>query len=126
MKKAAAIFSILMGSMMFGTWSFLFLFNRYPQEKIFTIETGYLLVAEFLTSAALVLGGYGVLSQRKWAMPLLLIALGELIYCTIRFAGELGQAGSLAGLTFFTIVGTFGIVFSVYLVTSISGQKTIS
>jgi hypothetical protein len=84
------------------------------------------LVAEFLTSAALVLGGYGTLSQRTWATPLLLVALGELIYCTIRFAGELGQAGSLAGLTFFTIVGAFGIVFSVCLVTSSSGQKTIS
>ncbi|HLO17946.1 MAG TPA: hypothetical protein VK206_24160 [Anaerolineales bacterium] len=126
MKKAAAIFSISMGLMMFGTWSFLFLFYGYPQAKTLPIETGYLLVAECLTSAALVLGGYGVLSYRKWAMPLLLIALGELIYCTIRYAGELGQSGSLAGLTFFTIVGAFGIVFSVYLVTSISGQKPIS
>jgi hypothetical protein len=118
MIKGAAIFSILMGSMMFGTWSFLFLSNRYPQAKTLPIATGYLLVAEFLTSAALIAAGYGILSQRRWAMPLILFALGELVYCTIRFAGELGQSGSLPGITFFSLVGVSGIVFAVYLLIS--------
>jgi hypothetical protein len=49
-------------------------------------------------AAALIIAGYGVLTQRQWALALMPVALGELIYCTIRFAGELGQSGSLAGL----------------------------
>lgn len=114
-----------MGLMMFGTWSFLFLSNRYPEALTLPIETGYLLVAELLTSATLVLGGYGTLSQRKWATPLILVALGELIYCTIRFAGELGQADSLPGLAFFTTVGAFGVAFAVYRVASTNNQKSI-
>ncbi len=126
MKKGAALFSILMGLMMLGTWSFLFLSNQYPQARTFPLETGYLLTAEILTSTTLITAGYAVLSDRKWAMPLLLVALGELIYCTIRFAGELGQGGSAAGLAFFTSVAAFGILFAVYLVISTSRQNRIS
>ena len=126
MKKAAAIFCILMGLMMFGSWTFLFLFSGYPQARTVPVETGYLLVAEFLTATALVTAGYGMLSHRKWAVQLILVALGELIYCTIRFAGELGQAGSLAGLVFFSSVAVLGLIFTIYLVVSSSHQQSLT
>lgn len=116
MKKAAAIFSILMGVMMFGTWAFLLLSNQFPEIRTLPIESGYLLVAEFLTAAALIIAGYGVLTRRQWALALMLVALGQLIYCTIRFAGELGQGGSLAGLGFFSSVAAGGLIFASYLV----------
>lgn len=125
MKKTAAIFCILMGLMMFGTWIFLFLFKGYPEASTLQVETGYLLVAEFLTATALVSGGYGILSHRNWAMPVILVALGELIYCTIRFAGELGQEGSLAGLAFFSSVAALGFIFTIYLVVSLSRQHSL-
>lgn len=119
MKKAAAYFSIAMGLMMLGTWAFLLLTDQFPQVRTLPLETGYLLTAEFLTAAALILGGYGVLAGRPWALPLLLVAIGELVYCTIRFAGELGQQGSLSGLIFFSLVGLSGVVFAGILVASI-------
>jgi hypothetical protein len=125
MKSGAAIFSILIGLMMLGTWSFLFLSGQYPQAKTFPLETVYLLAAEFLTAAALIAAGYGILSGRKWGLPLILVALGELIYCTIRFAGELGQGGSAAGLVFFSTVALFGIAFAVYLLVSTSQRKQV-
>lgn len=118
MHRAAAIFSIAMGLMMFGTWAFLLLMDQFPQIRTLPLETGYLLVAEFLTAAALVAAGIGVLSARAWAPPLLLIAIGELVYCTVRFAGELGQSGSIAGLIFFSAVGMAGVVFACLLVVS--------
>lgn len=118
MKKAAAIFAIAMGVMMIGTWAYLFLVTQYPQARTVPLETGYLLVAEALTAGALIAGGYGILSGRPWALPLILVALGELIYNTVRFAGELGQGGSLPGLIFFTTVGLSGLVFAALLVVS--------
>lgn len=122
MKKGAAIFSILMGAAMFGTWIFLFLFPGYPAAKTVPIETGYLLTAEFLTATVLVTGGYGILSHRTWALPLILVALGQLIYCAIRFAGELGQQGSLGGLAFFSLVGVMALVFAGSLVLNSNPQ----
>ncbi len=118
MRKAAAIFSIAMGLMMLGTWAFLLLADQFPQVRTLPLETGYLLTAEFLTAAALVAAGVGVLRSWAWAPPLLLVAIGELIYCTVRFAGELGQGGSLPGLVFFSAVGLAGIVFACLLVVS--------
>ncbi len=126
MKKGAAIFAILMGLMMGGTWGYLFLSNNYPAAATAPLETGYLLVAEFLTSATLIVGGYGMLSGRRWGLPLILVALGELVYCTVRFAGELGQGGSVPGLAFFTAVAAFGILFAIYLVISTSRQRQTS
>ncbi len=115
MKKIAAIFSILMGLMMFGTWTYLLAFNQFPEIRTVPLETSYLLVAEGLTAAALVIGGYGVLMGWQWASALILVALGELIYCAIRFAGELGQGGSTPGLAFFTAVAAGGLIFASYL-----------
>ncbi len=118
MHKAAAIFSIAMGVMMLGTWAFLLLLDQFPQIRTLPLETGYLLTAEFLTAAALVAAGIGVLKAKAWAPSLLLLAIGELVYCTIRFAGELGQGGSVAGLIFFSTVGIAGVVFACLLVVS--------
>jgi len=112
MQKAAAIFSILMGVTMFGTWAFLLLSNQFPAIRTVPLESGYLLVAEFLTAVALIVAGYGVLTHQPWGLALMLVALGELIYCTIRYAGELGQGGSLAGLTFFSLVAAGGLIFA--------------
>ncbi len=126
MKRVAAVFTILMGLMMLGSWSYLFLSNNYPAASTYPLETGYLLVAEFLTSAALIAAGYGMLTNRRWGFPLILVALGEMVYCTIRFAGELGQGGSTPGLAFFTTVSAFGIFFAVYLVISASRQRQTS
>ncbi len=125
MKKAAAIFSIAMGLMMLGTWAFLLLTNQFPEITTLPLQSGYLLTAEFLTAAALIAGGYGILSRRAWAFPLLLVAIGELIYCTIRFAGELGQGGSLPGLIFFSAVGLSGLVFAALLVLQASKPQAV-
>ncbi len=116
MRKAAAIFSILMGVIMFGTWAYLLLANQFPGIRTVPLESGYLLAAEFLTAGALVVAGYGILKNRPWALALNLVALGELIYCTIRYAGELGQGGSAPGLAFFSAVAAGGLIFASYLV----------
>ncbi len=124
MKKIAAIFSILMGVAMSGTWGFLLLSNQFSEIRTLPLQSGYLLVAEGLTAAALILAGYGVLSRQRWAPALMLVALGELVYCTIHYAGELGQSGSLAGLGFFSAVAAGGLVFSACLVISAGKQQS--
>jgi hypothetical protein len=49
-----------------------------------------------------------------------------LIYCAIRFAGELGQAGNLGGLVFFSLVGVSGLVFAAGLIIGASRQNSPS
>ncbi len=64
MKKAAAIFSVLMGLTMSGTWTYLLLANQFPEIRTVPLESSYLLAAEGLTAAALIAAGYGVLTRR--------------------------------------------------------------
>ncbi len=116
MKKAAAIFALAMGLMMLGTWALLLLTDQFPEIRTVPLEAGYLLAAEFLAAGSLIAGGWGVLAHKMWGFTLLLVAIGELIYCTVRFAGELGQGGSLPGLIFFSLVGLGGIIFAGLLV----------
>src|SRR5512143_2242183 len=118
MNKLAAIFPILMGAAMSGTWAVLLLSDQFPAILSVPLQSAYLLVAEGLTAAALIMGGYGVLTQRQWAPALILVALGELVYWTIHYAGELGQSGGLAGLRSFNSVAVGGLYFSAYLVIS--------
>ncbi len=125
MKKAAAIFSVLMGLTMSGTWTYLLLANQFPEIRTVPLESSYLLAAEGLTAAALIAAGYGVLTRRPWSQSLMLVALGELIYCTVRFAGELGQSGSLQGLAFFSSVAVGGLFFAAYSVVSANKQRSL-
>lgn len=116
MRKATAIFSILMGLAMSGTWGYLLLFDQFPGIRTAPLESRYLVAAEFLTAFALVVSGSGVLLRRRWSPALLLAALGALTYCTVRYAGELGQSGSLLGLAFFSSVALTALFFAVSLV----------
>ncbi len=125
MKKAAALFSILMGLMMTGTWAYLLLFDQFPEMRTVPLETGYLLLAEGLTASALIIAGYGMLTGRPWAPALILLALGELLYCAVRFAGELGQAGSAAGLAFFSFVAAGSLLFGGYMVLIAYRQRSL-
>lgn len=125
MTKAAAAFAILMGVMMSGTWAYLLLFNQFPAIRTVPLQTGYLLVAEGLTAIALIIAGYGIFSHQSWGLALMLVALGELIYCTIHYAGELGQEGSMAGLVFFSLVAAGGLFFVFGLLQLASGQRPL-
>jgi hypothetical protein len=60
-----------------------------------------------------------------WGLPLILLALGELIYCVIRFAGDLGQDGSTTGLAFFTTIAALGIGFTVYLIAAFNRKPSL-
>ncbi len=124
MKKAAPIFSILMGLMMTGTWAYMLVFGQFPEIRTVPLEAGYLLAAEGLTASALIVAGYGALTGRPWAPALNLLALGELLYCAVRFAGELGQGGSPAGLLFFSLVAAGSLLFGCYMVLAASRHLT--
>ena len=72
--------------MMLGSWLYLFIFPGYPQAATVPLETAYLLTAEFLTSAALIVSGFGMLTHRWWGLPILAIVL----FACYEFVGVLG------------------------------------
>ena len=75
MRKIEAVFSILMGAAFLGTWLVLFLLGKVPELATSPLQTGLLLVAEFLTGLSLIVGGIGLLARTCWGVPLDLVAL---------------------------------------------------
>ena len=69
MRKIEAALSILMGAALLGTWIVLFLLGNVPELATSPLETGLLLVAEFLTGLSLIAGGIGLLARTRWGYP---------------------------------------------------------
>ncbi len=111
MKKAAAIFSIFCGVAMLVVWATLLITGQVVELQTKPFETIFLLVAEFLTAAALLVGGIGLETEKSWGLRADLAALGMLLYCTIFSTGALGVGNTPAAI-FFSAMAILAFVFS--------------
>ncbi len=119
-RRIVAVFAILMGSLLLGTWALLFL-RGVADYGTNTAELGFLLVAEGLTGSSLVVGGVSTALGRRWGVPTLLVALGALLYCTIGvFAGR----DNLPAAAWFVLVSLFTAAASVLLVRDAAGETS--
>ncbi len=105
MARWVAYYSILMGVLQIGTWVILYFLGvvkNYYVEKPF--ETIFLLIAEFLTAIAMIIGGSGTLGEQRWGIPVNLAALGMMLYCAIYSFGSFGQTGNIPAAAWFAIL----------------------
>ncbi len=112
MKKAASIFSLFCGAAMLVVWGILLATGQVVELQSSPFETAFLLGAEFLTAAALILGGMGLLTGKGWGLRADLAALGMLLYCAVYSIGVFGQAGNAPAAGFFIAITTLAAVFS--------------
>jgi hypothetical protein len=88
-----AIFSIFVGVLMIGQWTFSLASRKVPEIVTETRAIGFHLAAEFLTAAVLIVAGIALLAQSLLGYPLALLALGMLVYTSINSAGYFAQRG---------------------------------
>ena len=124
MRKIEAVFSILMGAALLGTWLVLFLQSEVPELATTPLQTGLLLVAEFLTGLSLIVGGIGLLARTRWGVPLDLVALGMLLYVSTYYTGILGQQGNTSAAVFMASVAIFTLIVLGYAVPAASRSPT--
>jgi hypothetical protein len=112
MKKAASIFSIFCGVSMLVVWVILLSIDQVVELQTEPFGTTFLLGAEFLTALSLLIGGFGLLTDRNWGLRADLAALGMLLYCTVFSIGVFGQQGNIPATSFFIVMATLAAVFS--------------
>ena len=112
MKKAASIFSIFCGVAMLVVWGILLFTGQVVELQTEPFGTAFLLGAEFLTAIALLVGGFGLLTERNWGLRADLAALGMLLYCTVFSIGVFGQQGNIPATGFFVVMATLAAMFS--------------
>ena len=87
----ASVYIILIGIAMLCMWLLLLIKREVPDLKTKPTQIFFHLIAEFLTSIMLIIGGLGYLMNQPWGVALFFIAVGMVIYSTINAAGFYGQ-----------------------------------
>ena len=88
-------------------WIFLLGKKEVPEMTTKPTQISLHLIAEFLTSVMLVIGGFGLFTDQSWGMTIFYISIGMVIYSTINAAGFYGQ---LKDWPMFIILLAFTIV----------------
>ena len=110
-RKIAAIYSIIIGIAMIGMWFSLIAANQVPEINTEPIRITYHLIGEFLTASILLIGGFGLFTNRGWGFHVFLIAMGMLLYTVIVSAGYYGQLGDMIMVGMFTIFQVLTVLF---------------
>jgi hypothetical protein len=106
----AAWYAIIVGVLMFGQWAFFLAAKQVPELKTEPVRISFHLAAEFLTAAALIAGGVGLLAQSAWGVQIYPVAMGMLIYTIIVSPGYFAQQRA------WPLVGMFGVLLVLALI----------
>ncbi|MFX1503531.1 MAG: hypothetical protein ACFFDH_21390, partial [Promethearchaeota archaeon] len=87
----ASIYAIIIGIAMLFMWFLLLLKREVPELNTKPTQIFFHLVAEFMTSVVLIIGGIGLVMNQPWGVPIFFIAIGMAIYSTVNAAGFYGQ-----------------------------------
>ncbi len=122
MRKVTAVYSILMGTLLIGTWLVLFALGQVPELWTQPLDTGFLLAAEFLTGIGLVAGGWGLLTVRPWGFTLVLFAFGMMFYTVVRSIGLFAEQGVLLAAAWFILVTVLTLILMGYFLQRITQE----
>ena len=110
-RKAAAIFSMIVGISMILMWIMFYLTGSIPELNTEPARILMHLAAEFATAIALIIAGWGLISLKKWGFNLYLIATGALLYTLIQSPGYFLHTGETALVIMFAVLIIFALVF---------------
>jgi len=117
LRKTAAIYAIVVGLAMIAIWMILLAPGQDPelQSQLQTEPTaiGLHLASEFLTATLLLIGGFGLISNRSWAIKVYLLSMGFLMYSVVNASGFYGQWGDMAFISMFAVIFILAFVFTV-------------
>lgn len=103
----ASIYTIIIGIAMLCMWVFLISKREVPELNTKPTQITFHLIAEFMTSIILIIGGIGLILNQSWGVTIFFISIGMVIYSTINAAGFYGQ---LKDWPMFIMLITFTIV----------------
>jgi len=106
-EKISAFFAIVMGIFIIGTWIIFYVTDSIPELKIEPVRIGMHLLAEALTGLGLIMGGYGLVENKKWGHNIHLVSMGMLLYTLIISPGYYAEKRN------YLIVGIFSFFFLV-------------
>ena len=111
LRKAAAVFAIVVGAMMIGQWAFFIAAGEVTELETEPVRISFHLAAEFLTAAVLVIAGLALIKQKDWAFPIFMLALGMLSYTIVVSPGYFAQDGDYVFVGMFVVLWVLTVAF---------------
>jgi hypothetical protein len=102
--KFAAWYGIVVGVLMIVQWLFSIVTGGVPEFQTEPWRIGFHLAAEFATAIALIVGGIGSIQSKSWGVPVLMTAIGMVIYSEIVSPGYFAQQGQWGMLVMFAVL----------------------
>lgn len=112
MKKASAVFQIVMGSGMIGVWIVLFATNQIPELEAEPVRIAMHIVAEWTTGILLLISGLWTVVKSTPHKTLFYLSLGALTYTLIASPGYYGGKGEWGVFAVFMLmlVATIAVI----------------
>lgn len=110
-RKITAVYSIFIGIIMMGMWTFFIAAGMVLEFGTNPAAISLHLAAEFLTAVLLVIGGLGLIMEKKWGFNLNLAALGMLLYTVIVSPGYYAKPGGEVFLGMFGVLIAMTVIF---------------
>jgi len=105
-----AWYALVVGISMLLQWGFFLLTGQVPQLRSEPYRIAFHLIGEFITAAALIYSGFGLLRRWRLAREMILVALGMLFYTAIVSPGYFAQQGQWVFVAMFALLLGLGIV----------------
>ena len=102
--KASAVYSLCIGMLMTGMWTFFLVTGQVPELEGRPVEILLHLVVEFTTAVLLIISGITTLIRRKRGGALMLFSFGMLTYTLIQSPGYYAQRGEIAFVVMFAVL----------------------
>lgn len=114
-QKAALVFSIIIGLSIVGTWTVLYASGSIPELISKPFEISMHIIAELSTAIMLIIGGCGVLFDKKWGLNMYFISMGMLLYTLIASPGYYIQKGNSGFVAIFAVIFALSILFLLFM-----------
>jgi peptidoglycan/LPS O-acetylase OafA/YrhL len=112
-RRAAAIYAIVVGLLMFGQWAMFLATGNVPELQTEPIRISFHLAGEFITAGLLVASGLGLLTLKKWGYHVFLLSMGMLLYTIIVSPGYFAQLGQWVFVVMFALLVVLTLIFAV-------------
>lgn len=101
-----------MGLSMIGMWLLFYATGGIPEIQNRPVEIGMHITAEIVAALALITGGAGIYTGRRWGFQLYLISMGMLIYTLIVSPGYFAEKGEWGFVVMFTAFLIPALIFA--------------
>ena len=111
LRKAAAVFAVIVGVMMIAQWSFFMAAGEVTELETEPVRISFHLAAEFITATVLIIAGLALIKQKDWAFPIFMLALGMLSYTIVVSPGYFAQDGDYVFVGMFVVLWVLTVAF---------------